>query len=208
MQQVLESEPVQSSAAEHAPAADFALSARKRNPLIAPRGGAQCACVNIHPAGKLHHGGERPCAGSQRQETQADIRWELTGEPCRCLVNMRVMCAGACAWSRRWWWWSRSGVEGGREGEQRCGPTSSNHGVCCLQRPMTVHLTRAATSPGWDAAAAGLWVKPGVPVSQLGSVRVVLRRWAAPTCLSSGLAHSQSRSAFLLFANGRCLTAS
>ena len=83
------------------PCSSFCAFSKKRNPLIAPRGGALCACVNISPAGKLHHGGERPCAGSQRQETQADIRWALTGEPCRCLVNMRVMCACACAWSRK-----------------------------------------------------------------------------------------------------------
>lgn len=124
------------------PCSSFCAFSKKRNPLIAPRGGAQCACVNISPAGKLHHGGERPCAGSQRQETQADIRWALTGEPCRCLVNMRVMCAGACAWSRK------VVVVEPERGGGRCGPTSSNHGVCCLQRPMTVHLTRAATSPG------------------------------------------------------------
>lgn len=50
-----------------------ALSARK-NPLIAPKVNSQYACVNIYPAGKLHHGGERPCARSKRQATQTYIR--------------------------------------------------------------------------------------------------------------------------------------
>lgn len=95
----------------------------------------------LYPAGKLHHGGERPCAGPQRQETPTHIRWELNGEldVCRwsevcgappCSLPLRVLHL-------------RAVVVGG----QRCGPSSSSHGLRCLQRPMTVHLTRSATRP-------------------------------------------------------------
>lgn len=49
------------------------------------------------------------------------------------------------------------GVSGCYEsGGQHCGgPTVADHGLCCLQRPMTVHLTRSITLPGWDMAAKG-----------------------------------------------------
>lgn len=53
---------------------------QEENPLIAPEGSSRCACVNISPAGKLHHGGERPCARPQRQETQTHIRYGLNGQ--------------------------------------------------------------------------------------------------------------------------------
>ena len=45
------------------------------------------------PAGKLHHGGERPCAGPQRQETQTHIRYGLGVEVFVCLqVCYTLLC--------------------------------------------------------------------------------------------------------------------
>lgn len=79
---------------------------------------------------------------------------------------------------------------------QRCGPSSSNRGFCCPQRPMTVHLTRSAAEPevghdygGWcPGETACLRVKP---VDIPGGVCVLrfVRRVPPP-------------------AHGRCLTAS
>lgn len=65
-------------------------------------------------------------------------------------------------------------------GGQRCGPTSSDHGLCCLQRPMTVHLTRSATEPGQGAIATGLWMRPCVPVLNLWTLSVLLKTLQGP----------------------------
>lgn len=63
----------------------LSFSSRKGNVPTAPEGVTPPLPSSAHarsaPAGKLHHGGERPCAGPQRQEAQTHLRYGPTATP-------------------------------------------------------------------------------------------------------------------------------
>lgn len=87
----------------------------------------------------------RPIYGKDSMESSVFERvWMFGRHPC---AVYRYMCVK---------------VEGVGVGGQQCGPTSSNHGLCCLQRPMTVHLTRSATEPGVGHGCLGETLCPRV----------------------------------------------
>lgn len=54
---------------------------------------------------------------------------------------------------------------------QRCGPTIPNHGLCCLQFPMTVHLAAVCRSR-WQRLCA-----PALNISASSPVLTALNSW-------------------------------
>lgn len=100
---------------------------------------AECACARTYPAGNLHHGGERPCARSQRQEAQTYLWWVYNGnlDHGTCVnvyEGFRPLVVGYVF-----------KIKTARGDRRRCGRSGSSRGLCCLQRPMTVHLTPGET---------------------------------------------------------------